>query len=155
MSSGGHKVPSSPKTPDIDEFEFYYLSRGYNQYNQYAHEEKTPSPIKNVTDKVVSPNKFSQELKFISDFFTKKPSAVPSKIQVSVIHEPLKIRRTRLDFRDDYKCTICRKDNHETNKCWFRCTKPSCTLLEHDRNKCPYYQIVKRYDHYSPKNKYY
>ena len=38
-----------------------------------------------------------------------------------------------------YRCIICRMNNHHTDNCRRKCTKPSCKNLIHHTDTCPYH----------------
>ena len=134
------RVTQEIKTPDYAEINLYTLTGEY----QYTVIEPTVSPTKNTDTKLISPNKYNQEVNFINEFFSKKMPTTPKKIEKKVIPTKITIKKTRLEFKDNYRCVICKRNNHDTRKCYLRCSKPSCVLLDHHRFNCPYYSIKSR-----------
>ena len=72
-------------------------------------------------------------------FKSKKPRVlmVPSQIQ----QKPLKgsTMKNKIEYTVTYKCIICRRNNHSTENCHHRCSRPSCDDLMHHNSQCPYH----------------
>lgn len=128
------------KTPDYAEIELYTLTGEY----QGTAIEPIISPVKELNGNLVSPNKYQRELLLLANLFSKRIPTSPKKIEKKVIHTDITIRKPKLELKDNYRCVICKLDNHETKICYHKCNKPSCISLIHHRNRCPYYKNSKK-----------
>jgi len=97
------------------------------------------SPIKMQADKNLS--NYDADIKYLFNAFDKKILNKHPFNPNKVTPQPIlgKIVKKRKVDHIDYKCGICKKNNHYSFECIFLCKKDVCGSRElHHKNKCVY-----------------
>lgn len=106
-----------------------------NAYCQKKHLEKTSAAPTALTALTVPP--FYKEI--IRSKINEPRKTVGAVGAVGTVGKG-QTMKTRVILDEHFNCTICRRNNHHTDKCFYRCQRPACKYLEHSRDKCPYYK---------------